>query len=83
MSDSFLIKLDGKQVAVTDGMTVAAAILNHGWNSFRRSISGQQRGPLCGMGICFECRVVINQQLQQRSCQRLCQPGMEVETEHG
>ncbi|HEY4962870.1 MAG TPA: 2Fe-2S iron-sulfur cluster-binding protein [Terriglobales bacterium] len=47
----------------------------------RRSVSGEPRGALCGMGICFECRVSINGRPHCRSCQILCEPGMEVNTD--
>jgi len=42
---------------------------------------GEARGPLCGMGLCFECRVSINGQPHCRSCLTLCEPGMEVRTD--
>ncbi len=38
-------------------------------SAFRRSVTGEARAPLCGMGICFECRVTINDQAHSRSCQ--------------
>ena len=47
----------------------------------RTSVSGKPRGPLCGMGICFECRVTINGISHCRSCQILCEPGMDVSTD--
>ncbi len=46
----------------------------------RRSVSGQLRAPLCGMGVCQECRVTINGRAHVLSCQTLCQPGMDVQT---
>jgi sarcosine oxidase subunit alpha len=49
-----------------------------GRSGFRRSVSGELRGPLCGMGICFECRVLVDGQLHVRSCQMLCREGMEI-----
>ena len=45
-----------------------------------RSVTGEPRGPLCGMGICFECRATIDGMPHQRSCQILCAAGMEVRT---
>jgi sarcosine oxidase subunit alpha len=47
----------------------------------RISTGGEPRGPLCGMGICFECRATINGNAHCRSCQILCEPGMEVTTD--
>ena len=60
---------------------VAAAVLQAGVVSFRRSVTGEARGPLCGMGICFECRVTVNGAAHVRSCQTLCEDGMDVRTD--
>jgi sarcosine oxidase subunit alpha len=67
-------------VSVKEGATVAAAALIAGATSFRRSVSGEPRGPLCGMGICYECRVTINDEPHARSCQIPCRAGMRVVT---
>ena len=45
---------------VTPDVSIAAAILMSGRSATRRSVSGEPRGPLCGMGICFECRVTVD-----------------------
>jgi len=66
-------------VTVAQGTTVASAILIAGIPT-RRSVTGEPRGPLCGMGICFECRDTIDETQHQRSCQVLCAEGMEVRT---
>ncbi|MFN6201241.1 MAG: 2Fe-2S iron-sulfur cluster-binding protein, partial [Acidobacteriota bacterium] len=47
----------------------------------RRSVAGAPRGALCGMGICFECRVEIDGIAHSRSCQIYCRAGMEVRTD--
>jgi len=73
------LKVNGVPVKVAAGTTVAAAILITGPLT-RRSVTGEPRGPLCGMGICFECRVTIDGTPHQRSCQILCVEGMEVYT---
>ena len=67
-------------ISVDDGTTVAVAILNSGVDHFRTSVTGSERGPLCGMSICFECRVTINGVSNQRSCTQLAENGMEVNT---
>ncbi|MGB6133218.1 MAG: (2Fe-2S)-binding protein [Acidobacteriaceae bacterium] len=83
MSDaarSIALTVNGEAISVAPGTTVAAAVLTAGAPT-RRSITGEPRGPLCGMGICFECRVIIDGVPHQRSCQILCAPGMSVSTE--
>jgi hypothetical protein len=72
--------LNGRALLVAEGTSVAAAILICGETSFRRSVTGQPRGPLCGMGICFECRVTIDGVQHERSCQIVCREGMKVVT---
>jgi sarcosine oxidase subunit alpha len=66
---------------VDEGTTVAAAISNAGAQCFRTSATGELRGPLCGMGICFECRVTIDDIGHQRSCTVVAAEGMEVVTD--
>jgi len=74
------IVVNGAPVSVEPGTTVAAAIVISG-SATRVSVIGQPRAPLCGMGICFECRATINGFAHRRSCQVLCQPGMDVRTQ--
>jgi hypothetical protein len=74
------LTIEGAPIAVSPGTTVAVAMLLAGLVC-RTSVGGEPRGPLCGMGIGFECRVVIDGKLHCRSCQILCEPGMEVSSE--
>ena len=48
----------------------AVVLLNAGRTEFRKSVRGEPRGPLCGMGICFECRVDGAPDPHQRTCMR-------------
>lgn len=77
--DDFSIIVNGKPVQVAAGTTLAAAMLMAG-EPCRLSVSGEPRAPLCGMGICMECRVTVNGVPHQRGCQLLCTAGMEVAT---
>ncbi len=81
MPDAIHVTINGKPLRVPAGTTVAAAIFLAGETVFRRSVRGEPRGPLCGMGICFECRVTIDGAAHCRSCQTLCRPGMKVRTD--
>ncbi|MBK8810034.1 MAG: (2Fe-2S)-binding protein [Acidobacteria bacterium] len=75
------LKINGASVSFTDGTTVAAAILSVETSSFRKSVSGESRLPLCGMGTCFECRVTIDGVSHRRSCQTPVEDGMEIGTD--
>jgi sarcosine oxidase subunit alpha len=79
-SSSVTLTVNGASVSVALGATVAVAVAIVG-QACRTSVSGEPRGPLCGMGICFECRVSINGAPHCRSCQILCEPGMDVRTD--
>ena len=74
------VVVNGVVVEMPAGSMVSAAILKTGAHAFRRSVTGEPRGPLCGMGICFECRVTIDGDAHCRSCQTVCRDGMDVRT---
>lgn len=78
-SRTIQITLNGEPVIVEHGCTVAVALAIAGLPC-RTSVTHQLRGPLCSMGICFECRATINGVAHRRTCQVLCEPGMEVVT---
>lgn len=80
MPDALAISLNGKRLTVRPGTTVAAAVYIGEESGFRRSVSGEARGPLCGMGICFECRVTVDGVRHVKSCQMLCKQGMQIST---
>lgn len=80
MPDTIAMAINGRPVTVAAGTTVAAAMLSAG-APCRLSVSGQPRAPLCGMGICFECRAIVDGASQLRTCQLPCSPGMRVETQ--
>lgn len=79
MPEMVSLEINGATIEVARGTSVAAALLIAGQPS-RVSVSGAQRTALCGMGICFECRAVVNGMQHQRTCQLLCELGMTVET---
>ena len=71
------ITVGGHPVRVLEGVTLLAALYAAGRFTTRRSLSGEARAPLCGMGSCYECRVLVNGAVR-RSCLTLAQQGMEV-----
>ncbi|MBF7682623.1 (2Fe-2S)-binding protein [Acinetobacter sp. B5B] len=62
------------------GTSVAAALLNTTHGICRHSVSAEPRSPFCGMGVCHECRVVING-VRQLACQTLCEANMHITVE--
>ena len=81
MPEMVTVIVDGVSVTMPEGSMVSAAVFKTGKHAFRRSVTGEPRGPLCGMGICFECRVTIDGEAHSRSCQTLCKHGMDVRTD--
>jgi sarcosine oxidase subunit alpha len=79
-SGQIQITVDRRSMTVAAGSTVAAAIALAGLRC-RTSITGEPRGPLCAMGICFECRATVNGIAHSRTCQLLCEPAMDIRTE--
>lgn len=80
MLKAIRIQVNGKYVDVPDGTTVAAAIFRSGETAFRKSVSGEPRAAVCGMGICFECRVTIDDHPNCRSCLITAHDGMVIRT---
>lgn len=81
MSDSdTIIVVDDVPRRVPAGATLAAALLQVGVTAFRRDLQGRARGPLCGVGTCFECRVTLDGVTEVRACLVSVRAGMRVET---
>ena len=80
MPEKVTLTVNGAAVSVQLGSAVAVAMAIAG-QACRTSVAGEARGPLCGMGICYECRVVIDGVPHCRSCQTLCKAGMDVRTD--
>lgn len=77
------ITVDGESVGGVVGQTIAGVILSGGSLGFRRT-SGQDkpRGVFCGIGVCFDCLVVVNDVEDVRACQRRATQGDVVSTQH-
>jgi D-hydroxyproline dehydrogenase subunit gamma len=80
MSEQIAVSVNGTRVMVAAGSSVAVAMMVAG-ASCRTSVSGEARGPLCGMGICFECCAEIDGAAHKRSCHIACAPGMQINTD--
>lgn len=74
------LTINGQTIDVEPGTTVAAALVIAGVSGSRRSVSGECRGALCGMGVCQECRVTIDGRAHALACQTLCRAGQVVRT---
>ncbi len=78
MSDEFEVFVNGRAVSVKPGMTAAAVLMIAG--AWRTSVKGEPRAPVCGMGVCFECRALVDGIAHVKTCQLPVRPGMVIET---
>lgn len=83
MTERIEIYVDGTTILVARGTSIASALLDAGVTTFRTSPGGSGRAPLCGMGVCYECRVTIDDVPHQRACLRTVEPGMRIATGAG
>jgi sarcosine oxidase subunit alpha len=77
------IIVDGRSLDVPAGISVAAALLENGVRAFRRSVTGAERAPLCGMGVCYECRVTIAGMPHRRACLITVSDSLQISTAEG
>ena len=76
------IRVDGLALEVPVGTLVAAAVeLARPGRGARVSPGGARRQPLCGMGVCGECRVHVDGRAHRLGCQTVCEAGMEIRTD--
>ena len=78
-----VVVIDGEPIDVPAQTTVVAAVFRrYGVRGTRTSVSGQPRAALCGMGICQECRMTIDDRAHVLACQTICRDGMRIRTEY-
>ena len=64
--------------------TVAAVLWSAGITSWRSTRgSGAPRGIFCGIGVCFDCLVTVNDRPNQRACLVPANPGDAIHTQEG
>ena len=76
------LTVDGRPLTAPAGQSLAAALLEAGQTVLRDSPGGRPRGLYCGIGVCQECRVVIDGVGVVRSCVTPVTAGMRVTTGH-
>ena len=80
----FDIWVDGEKIVAFEGETIGAALMAAGRRTLRYTNRyGRPRGLYCGMGLCQECRMVINGIPNTQACQTLVTPECRVETQQG
>mgnify|MGYP006269471735 CR=1 FL=1 len=75
--------LDGEEITAYEGETVATVMMAEDKIAMRTTTKGEPRGVFCGMGVCFDCLVVVNGVANTRACMTWVSPGMRVSTQQG
>ncbi|MCL3997117.1 MULTISPECIES: (2Fe-2S)-binding protein [Streptomyces] len=75
---------DGRPLRALPGQTVAAALWAAGVTAWRGTRgTGEPRGVFCGIGVCFDCLVTVNDRPGQRACLVPVRPGDVIRTQRG
>jgi len=77
------IILDGEPVEAFEGETVAAVLLARGEIATRRTAGGEPRGIFCGMGVCFDCLMIVDGVPNTRACMTWVREGLDVRFQDG
>lgn len=79
------VTVDGRPVPAYVGESVAAALLADGTGNLatRTTRAGDSRGLYCGMGVCFDCLVVVDGVAGTRACMTWVRDGMAIARQDG
>ena len=74
------IRINGRNVPAFEGEPLHAVLLAAGFRTLRTSFTeSEPRGFLCGMGVCYECLVTVDDIPEQTACVTEVYDGMKVE----
>jgi D-hydroxyproline dehydrogenase subunit gamma len=77
------ILLDGEPVEAYEGETVAAVLLARGEIATRSTPRGEPRGIFCGMGVCFDCLMIVDGVPNTRACMTWVREGLDARHQEG
>ncbi|TSA52106.1 MAG: (2Fe-2S)-binding protein [Nitrosomonadaceae bacterium] len=76
--------LDDQTVRCPEGFTVTGALFHLGRRNVRVTArTAAPRSLFCGIGVCCDCLMQIDDRASVRACMTLVQPGMRVVSGHG
>jgi hypothetical protein len=80
----FRFTFDGEPVEAYPGETIATALLAAGRRTARRTAHRRApRGVFCAIGVCHDCRMVVDGVANIRTCLVPAREGMRAETQDG
>jgi hypothetical protein len=80
--ESLTVIVDGEERSGLRGQTLAGLMMSDGRLAWRSTPAGEARGVFCGIGVCFDCLVVVNGQRDVRACQRRANDGDVIQFQH-
>ncbi len=73
---------DGQLIPFAEGQSVGAALVAAGTYSWRTTRDkGRPRGIFCGIGVCYDCLIMLEGVPNQRACLIAATPGMVLSTQ--
>jgi predicted molibdopterin-dependent oxidoreductase YjgC len=73
-----------REIRAEPGQSIGAALIAAGHRAWRTTrVGGAPRGLFCGIGICFDCLVLVNGRPNQRACLTEARDGDEVRPQEG
>ncbi|MFL3868086.1 (2Fe-2S)-binding protein [Streptomyces bacillaris] len=83
-TDVVRFTFDGRALAARRGQSIAGALWGHGIVAWRTTRDGgRPRGVFCGMGVCFDCLVLVNGVPGRRACLVRVSEGDAVASQEG
>ena len=76
-----MFEFDNRPVKAQDGQTIAEALLSNGITTLRKTRNGAERGVYCAMGVCYECRAIVDGTPNTRTCMTAVTQGCKVQTQ--
>jgi predicted molibdopterin-dependent oxidoreductase YjgC len=77
------LTIDGRPSTAYLGESVAAALMADGQLAMRTTSGGEPRGLFCGMGVCYDCTVIVDGVPGTRACVTWVREGMDIARQDG
>lgn len=75
--------VNGEPIQACRGETIHSALICAGYRQLRKSKTEQPRGVFCGMGVCYECLVTVDNGPRKQACATIVEEGIEVKIDAG
>jgi aerobic-type carbon monoxide dehydrogenase small subunit (CoxS/CutS family) len=81
MTSDISFTFNGEEIRCVSGQSIAASLIAADKRELRKTRFGDEpRSIFCGIGICYDCVVVVDGVANQRSCLIEAKQGMKVES---